>query len=166
MSILFQGLEALRHLWFKQQFFQLFVKGFHKGCMSILVFRCRFLDINIMFFKQLCHFIFKFRPIITLKYLGIFKHATFVIDCFQHKFNFAWFFGPKGSLYLDATSTPVKIYLYVFPSKTLSGIYSKSNWCCSLGFATFWDDSFPLRVVYEPATVLVLLTMAWCLFLA
>ena len=54
--------------------------------MSMLVCRCCPSNINIIFFKQLCHIIFKLRPIITLKYL---------LDWFQHKYNVAWFLSPK-----------------------------------------------------------------------
>ena len=109
---------------FKQQFYELLVKDFHKGWMRMLLFPCPSSNISIVFFKQLCHFIIKLRPIVTLKCLRIFKHATLFIDGFQHKCNFAWFFRSKGqaTLYLDATSMPVRIYLYVFPSKTLWGI--------------------------------------------
>ena len=49
----------------KQLFYQLLVKGFHKSCVSVLVF-CS-LNVTIVFFKQLSHFTFKLRPIITLK---------------------------------------------------------------------------------------------------
>ena len=65
---------------------------------------------------------FQLRPVITLKYLPIFKHATLFIDCFRHKCNFAGYFGPKEPSDFNATLMPVKIFLYVFPSKTLWGI--------------------------------------------
>ena len=109
---LFRVSKLLGIHWFKPQFCQLIVKGFHKGCVGMLVFCCRSLNIKIVFFKELCHFIFKLRRIITLKYLGIFKHATLFIDCFQHKCNFLDFLVLKSlvTLYLDATSMPVKIY--------------------------------------------------------
>ena len=66
----------------KQHFCQLFIMG-------VLVFCCSYSNIDFVFFKQLCHLTFKLRPIITLKYLWVLKHATFVIDCFQHKCNLA-----------------------------------------------------------------------------
>ena len=72
-----------------------------------------------MFFEQLCHLTFKFRAIITLKYLWVFKHTILLIDWFQHKCNLAWFFGPGKFI---SWCNINKIYLYVFPSKTLWGI--------------------------------------------
>ena len=100
----------------KQQFCQLFVKSFYKGCVSMLVFCCRSWNISIVFFKQLCHLTFKLTPIITLKYLGIFKITT---DATLLDFSVL---RALVTLYLDATSTPLNIYLYVFLSKTLWGI--------------------------------------------
>ena len=61
------------------------------------MFCCHPSNISIVCFKQFSHFTFKLRPIITSKYLGIVKHATVLIDRLQHKQNFAWFFGLKGS---------------------------------------------------------------------
>ena len=80
-------------------------------------------NVRTVFFKQLCHITFKIRPIIVLEYLWVFKHTTLLMYCFQHKWNLTCFLGPKSfsNLYLDTTSTPVNICLYVFPSKTLWG---------------------------------------------
>ena len=63
----------------KQLFYQLFVRGLHKGRMGVLVFCCCCSNIRTVFFRQLCHFFFKLRSIITLKYLLILKHVTLLI---------------------------------------------------------------------------------------
>ena len=92
----FRVLELLGMHRLKHQFCQLFVKGFHKGCVSVLVFCCYSRNINVVFFKQLCHSTFKFRPIITLKHPWVIKHTTLFIDCFQYKCNLICFLGPKS----------------------------------------------------------------------
>ena len=63
----------------KQLFYQLFVRGLHKGRMGVLVFCCCSSNIRTVFFRQLCQFFFKLRSIITLKYLWILKHVTLLI---------------------------------------------------------------------------------------
>ena len=63
---------------FKQQFFQLLVKSLHKGCVSEPIFRCCPPNLNIVIFKQLCHFGFKFWPIIALKCLGYLNTPPFL----------------------------------------------------------------------------------------
>ena len=63
----------------KQLLFQLSVKYFHKNCVSVLIFCCCSLNVNIVFFKQLYHITFKLRPIITLKYLWLFHHAFHIL---------------------------------------------------------------------------------------
>ena len=48
--------------------------------------------------------LFEHKPIITLEYIWVFKHSTFLVYCFQHKCNNT-FLVPRALaiLYLDAT---------------------------------------------------------------
>ena len=64
-DIFFRDLKLLSIHRRRYMFSQLFVKGFHKDCVSLFVSCSCSLNINIVFFKQLCQFTFKNRPIIT-----------------------------------------------------------------------------------------------------
>ena len=77
------------------------LKAFTKTfCAGMLLFFCCFSNIGIMFFKQLCHITLKLRPIITLKYLVVFKCTTFITYCLQRRYILSWCLGLKGSFYL------------------------------------------------------------------
>ena len=85
----FMVLEFLGIHRFKQQMFQHFVTTFHRGRMGMPVFCCCSSNINIVFFKELCHFTFKLLTVINLENLGIFERTTFLINCSQHRYNLA-----------------------------------------------------------------------------
>ena len=110
LPILFQGLEAISIHWLKQQFCQLFVKGFHKDCMGVLIFRCCSSNLNVMFFKQLCHFVFKLWSIIALEYLWVLIRATVFVVASNTNATSPHFLVLKGlqTLYFDALSMLVK----------------------------------------------------------
>ena len=105
---------------------------------KLFEFCCCSLNVNIVCFEKLCHINFKLKSVITLKYLWVFKRTTFVIYCFQHKYNLneLLVLRAQATFYLDATPTFVNMCLYVFSSKKLSYIKNWSHWCCSLGFFT------------------------------
>ena len=86
---MFRVLKLLSIHQFKQQFCQLFVKGFYKSPMGVLIFCCCSSNLGVVFFKQLCHFVFRFLPIIALKRLWVRKHTYLFIDGFQHKCSLA-----------------------------------------------------------------------------
>ena len=79
VEILFRVLKFFCIHGIKQLFCQHFVKSFYKCCVSVLIICSYSSNINIVFFKQLCHITFKLRPIITLKHLWIFKNTTLFI---------------------------------------------------------------------------------------
>ena len=112
----FRVLLLLRIHGLKQLFLQHFVKSFIKRCMIMLVFCFCSSNVNIGFFKQLCRITFKLRLIISLKDLWVFKHTALLIYSFQLKYDLNCFVGRKSfsDVYLNVTSSLVRMYLYVF----------------------------------------------------
>ena len=136
----------------------------------MLVFRCCPSNINIVFFKELFHFFLKLKPIILLKYLGIFKHATLFIDFFQRKYNFAATWALETGdwrLYILMQHWCLLRYTCAcFLQKHYEAYKAKQTGAAHYVLSNRTeDDVFPLEVVYEPAKELYLLTMTWCLFL-
>ena len=70
--------------------------------MSVLKFCCFFSNVVIVFFKQLCH-------------IWVFKHTTLLNIAFNTNAVSLAFVVLRGlaTLYLDVTSTPVNMYLYM-----------------------------------------------------